>query len=338
MKLRVYQRLVFLLVLGWYVGIVSLLAQEPVELPEGVAPESEWAYGKHLEQLEEIMKGSDLSAREQQLETFMKKLHPDSKILQYYESFFSRTVAAYEKAGKTQEANALSTKMLKLFPNSTTLLSQNLRDAVQKQDHAKAIEIGERLQAIQPDKQTTLILAQSYIATNNGPKAAEYSQKALDAMGPKDGVYFAYWLASYHTGQKNGDKAVQYYEMLLKAYPQGTPSGWQAAQWTSVKGTAYTTLARAAYDKENFAEAIQNYTESLRYSPKSDLTYLSMGLSYWKLQQLEAAMEAFAKAVVLEKDYAAKAQEYLEQIYKPLNSDSLDGLDGVLAKARTALN
>jgi len=126
--------------------------------------------------------------------------------------------------------------------------------------------------------------------------------------------------------------------MLLKAYPQGTPSGWQAAQWTSVKGTAYTTLARAAYDKENFAEAIQNYTESLRYSPKSDLAYLSMGLSYWKLQQLEAAMEAFAKAVVLEKDYAAKAQEYLEQIYKPLNSDSLDGLDGVLAKARTALN
>jgi len=49
-------------------------------------------------------------------------------------------------------------------------------------------------------------------------------------------------------------------------------------------------------------------------------------------------MEAFAKAVVLGKDYAPKAQEYLEQIYKPLNGDSLDGLDGVLAKARTALN
>jgi len=126
--------------------------------------------------------------------------------------------------------------------------------------------------------------------------------------------------------------------MLLKAYPQGTPAGWKAAQWNDLQGTAYTTLARAAYDKENFAGAIQNYTESLRYSPKSDLTYLSMGLSFWKLQQLEAAMDAFAKAVVLEKDYAAKAQEYLEQIYKPLNGDSLDGLDGVLAKARSALN
>ena len=338
MKLPVYQRLVFLFVLGWCAGTLSLLAQEPVELPEGVAPESEWAYGKHLEQLEEIMTVSDLAAREQQLETFMKKLHPKSKIIQYYESFFSRTVADFEKAGKTQEANALSDKMLRLFPNSIALLSQALRAAIQKQDYAKAIEIGEQLQAIKPDKQTTVLLAQSYMATNNGPKAAEYSQKSLDAMGPKDGVYYAYWLANYHIGQKNRDKAVQYYDMLLKAYPQGTPAGWQAPQWNSVKGTAYTTLARAAYDKQNFAAAIQNYTESLRYSPKSDLTYLSMGLSYWKLQQLESAMDAFAKAAVLGKDQAAKAQEYLEQLYKPLNGDSLDGLDGVLAKARTALN
>ena len=338
MKLRMCQRFVFLFVLGWWAGTLSLSAQEPVELPEGVAPESEWAYGKHLGQLEEIMKNSDLAAREQQLETFMKKLHPQSKILQYYESFFSRTVADYEKAGKTQEANALSDKMLQLFPNSTALLTQTLRAAIQKQDYAMAIEMGERLQAIKPDQQTTILLAQSYIATDNGTKAAEYSQKALDAMGPKDGFYFAYWLATYHTGQRNVDTAVQYYNMLLKAYPQGTPAGWQAAQWNSVKGTAYATLARAASDKQNFAAAIQNYTESLRYAPKNDLTYLSMGLSYWKLQQLEPAMDAFAKAVVLGKDYAPKAQEYLEQIYKPLNGDSLDGLDGVLAKARTALN
>ena len=37
MKLRMYQRFVFLFVLGWCAGTLSLLAQEPVELPEGVA-------------------------------------------------------------------------------------------------------------------------------------------------------------------------------------------------------------------------------------------------------------------------------------------------------------
>jgi len=338
MKLGVYQRFLLLFFLVFCSQALFLAAQEPIELPEGVPPESEWAYGQHLGQVEEMMKVSDLAERERQLESFMKKLHPKSKVLQYYESFFSRTVEDYQKAGQTQEAAALTGKMLQLFPNSVSLLAQGLRDAVQKQDYGTVIELGEKLQAIKPDQQTTVLLAQTYIATNNAAKASEYSQKALQALGPKEGLYFAYWLATYHTGQRQMDKAVEYYDMVLKAYPQGTPSGWNAGQWNTIKATAYNTLARAAYDKENYSGAIQNYGESLRYSPQNDLAYLSMGLSYWKLQQLEPAMEAFAKAVVLGKDNSAKAREYLEQIYKPLNSDSLDGLDDLLAKARTELN
>jgi len=338
MKLGVYQPFLLLFFLVFCSQALFLAAQEPIELPEGVSPESEWAYGQHLGQVDEMMKVSDLGERERQLESFMKKLHPKSKILQYYESFFSRTVADYQKAGQTQEAAALTNKMLQLFPNSVSLLAQGLRDAVQKQDYAKVIELGERLQAIKPDQQTTVLLAQTYIATNNAAKASEYSLKALEALGPKEGLYFSYWLATYHTGQRQTDKAVEYYDMMLKAYPQGTPSGWNAGQWNTTKATAYNTLARAAYDKENYPGAIQNYGESLRYSPQNDLAYLSMGLSYWKLQQLESAMDVFAKAVVLGKDYSAKAREYLEQIYKPLNGDSLDGLDVILAKARTELN
>ncbi len=338
MKLGVYQRFLLLFFLVFCSQALFLAAQEPIELPEGVPPESEWAYGQHLGQVEEMMKVSDLAERERQLESFMKKLHPKSKVLQYYESFFSRTVEDYQKAGQTQEAAALTGKMLQLFPNSVSLLAQGLRDAVQKQDYGTVIELGEKLQATKPDQQTTILLAQSYIATNNAAKASEYSQKALQALGPKEGLYFAYWLATYHTGQRQMDKAVEYYDMVLKAYPQGTPSGWNAGQWNTIKATAYNTLARVAYDKENYPGAIQNYGESLRYLPQNDLAYLSMGLSYWKLQQLEPAMDAFAKAVVLGKDNSAKAREYLEQIYKPLNSDSLDGLDDMLAKARTELN
>ncbi len=338
MKLGVYQRFLFLFLIVFGSQALFIAAQDPIELPEGVPPESEWAYGQHLGQVEEMMSVSDLAARARQLESFMKKLHPDSKILQYYESFFSRTVADYQSAGQTQEATALTNTMLQLFPNSASLLTQELRAAIQAQDYAKAIDLGEKLQAIKPDQQTTVLLAQSYIAVNNAAKAAEYSQKALQALGPKEGLYFAYWLATYHTGQRQMDKAVEYYDMVLKAYPQGTPSGWNAGQWNTIKATAYNALARAAYDKEDYPGAIQNYGESLRYQPQNDLAYLSMGLSYWKLQQLEPAMDVFAKAVVLGKDYSAKAREYLEQIYKPLNSDSLDGLDAILTKARTELN
>jgi hypothetical protein len=41
--------------------------------------------------------------------------------------------------------------------------------------------------------------------------------------------------------------------------------------------------------------------------------------------------------VVLKKTLAPKAQEYLEQLYKPLHNNTLDGLDQVLAKAKSEL-
>ena len=226
MKLGVYRSFLLLFFMCFFSQALFLSAQEPIALPEGVPPESEWAYGQHLGQVEEMMNGSDLAERVRQLESFMTKLHPDSKILQYYESFFSRTVQDYQSAGQTQEATALTNKMLQLFPDSVSLLTQELRAAIQAQDYASAIELGEKLQAAKPDQQTTVLLAQSYIATNNAAKASEYSQKALEALGPKDGLYFAYWLATYNTGQRQMDKAVEYYDMVLKAYPQGTPSGW----------------------------------------------------------------------------------------------------------------
>ena len=104
MKLGVYQRFLFLFLIVFGSQALFIAAQDPIELPEGVPPESEWAYGQHLGQVEEMMSVSDLAARARQLESFMKKLHPDSKILQYYESFFSRTVDDYQSAGQTQEA------------------------------------------------------------------------------------------------------------------------------------------------------------------------------------------------------------------------------------------
>ncbi|MDA2932917.1 tetratricopeptide repeat protein [Acidobacteria bacterium AH-259-D05] len=338
MKPRRYQRFVFLFVLLWCTQTLLLWGQDPVELPEGVPPESEWAYSKHLVQVQEIMKNSDVAQRQAQLESFMNKLHPKSKILQYYESFFSQTIEDYKKAGKTDQANALSSKMIKMFPNSRALIAKELQAASQKQDHPKIIEYGEKLYATNPDKQITRILAESYIATNNAAKALEFSTKTIEAIGPKEGVYFAYWLADYYARQNNTEKVLEYYNMLLGSFPQSVPPGWNAEQWNNVKATAFTVRARDAYVKKDYPVAIANYVESLKYQPQNDSAYLSMGLSYWNLQRLDDATEAFAKAVVLGKDYSAKAREYLEQIYKPRNNDSLEGLDEVLAKAKAALN
>ena len=50
------------------------------------------------------------------------------------------------------------------------------------------------------------------------------------------------------------------------------------------------------------------------------------------------AMGAFAMASVLDRPGSPKARGYLEQIYKSRNSDSLDGIEDLLDRARQALN
>jgi hypothetical protein len=57
----------------------------------------------------------------------------------------------------------------------------------------------------------------------------------------------------------------------------------------------------------------------------------------WQNKDPEGAIEAFAKAVVLNKDLGKKAQTYLEDLYKARHGGSLDGLDQVLAKAKAGL-
>jgi tetratricopeptide (TPR) repeat protein len=144
-------------------------------------------------------------------------------------------------------------------------------------------------------------------------------------------------LAEYHTNQQDLPKAGGYYSQILKAYPSSTPEGWNAKQWGGVLASGHTVLATNAYVDKNFDLAIQHYSDSLSYAPHNDAAYLFLGLSYWKKKELDLAMDAFAKGTVLGKGNSAKAREYLEQLFKPRNNGSLDGLEDFLAAAKAAL-
>lgn len=318
-----------------YMCPLFLLAQDPMQAPEGIPPESDYMMRQHQEQIEEIMKVSNLGNRETALESFMQKLDSKSLILKYYENYFSRTVQAYTQAGNTAQAQALSQKMRKLFPNSLTTHSAVMIEAFKSQNYAKAIQSGEKINSSSPNQQTTEILALSYMATNNVDNAAKYSLKVLAGTDAKKGAQYVAFLARYYGGKRDIVNSAKYYNILLKAFPGSGPQG---LDWNSTKIAAYTTLAmKAQYVDKNYDAAIKEYLSVLKLNPKHDASHFGIGMSHWKLQQLEEAMDAFAKAVVIGQTRAAKAREYLEQIYKPRNNNSVEGLDARLEKARAAL-
>lgn len=311
------------------------LAQDPMVPPEGVTPDSDWLYGKHLEQVNAIMQEKDLAVRVQKLENFTKKLDPKTKILPYMEGFFTQTADEYKQAGKTAESDAVLAKVAQLFPNSPTLKQQAFLAAVQKQDWPKVLELGEPIYAQTPTPELTVTLAQAAIQSQNAPKALEYSQKAAEALGPEKGLYFVGWLGDYYASQKDTAKALEYYEKVLAAAPgDAPPAGWQPQQWNARKGGILLFKGDLAYAAKDCPGSIQQYTEAIKYFPQADAAYFKMGMCHWRAQELDKAEANFAKVVVMNKPASAKAREYLEQIWKPRHNNSLEGLDALLAKAK----
>ena len=328
--------LILMIACLWIPGEV-VFAQEPIEPPEGIPVESDWLYRKHYAQVQEIMQAL-LDQRQPKLENFYRKLHRMAKMRQVMVGFFGQIVKDYEAAGKSQEAKALTAKMMDLFPQLRPTPKQLLGQAYQAKNYARVIELGEKLYATKPDSTLAAMLADSYIATKNGPKALDYSQKALKALGTKEGVYFAVWLAEYYTSRQDLNNAMKHYDQLLRAFPGQVPPKWDAERWSQILATAYNLQANDAYLRSDYKSAIQRFYESLEYSPKNEQAYLFIGLAHWKEQEMVEAMGAFAMATVLDRPGSAKARGYLEQIYKSRNSDSLDGIEELLDSARQALN
>ncbi len=314
-----------------------LYGQEPFSA-EGIPAGSDFVYRKQYDQVQEIMKTPDLAQREQKLTAYYQKLQPEAKIREYMEAYFGQILEEYQKKGMTAQANALTQKMLKWFPKSDALLGQQLKTAYDGKNWSKVIEVGEKMRATAPnDVQVLAMLTQAYQSTNNNAKVLELAPKLVDALGPKKAINYVVFLGDQYRQKNDTANARKYYNMALQAYPTTPPDGWKAAQWNAVKEASYQLSATAAWNAQNWPAVIKSYQEVLKLDPQNDGAYLGMGLAYWKQQELDAAQAAFAKAVVLNKTTAAKARQYLEQLYKPRNNNSLDGLDQVLAKAKAEL-
>ncbi len=307
------------------------LAQEPYQAPEGIPPESDFVYRKHYEEVQAIMQ-LPLAERASKLEAYMKALHPKAKIHGSMEAYFRQIVEQLKSAGNTSQAEALNKKLASMFPDSDSVVSQQLQQAFQAKDYAKSIELGEKLLANNPGNKTILnILALSYIESGNEAKALQTIPKAVEALGPENAVSLIVWMADYYRSQKDMQKALSYYNQALGAVSSGSP------EYKALQSTIGTIKGTEAFKAQDFEGAVAAFKEVTSVDPKNDGAYLYLGLSYWRLQELEEAQAAFAKATVLGQGTSEKAREYLLQIYKPLNNDSEEGLDKVLDAARADL-
>jgi tetratricopeptide (TPR) repeat protein len=303
---------------------------------EKPSPTSDYQYRKDYAEVEGIQKEADPQKRADLLLAFVKE-HPQSRMIPYVSGYYNQIVATHQQAGAWPKVVSMNEAFLALVPDDKAATAALLGAYFQTQNFAKTAELGEKVYAANPDKGVAFALAKSYLQLKNIEKFTPYAEKTIAEFPIEQTYDLALPLAGVYLGKKDLDKAAEYAGKVMAAFGDKVPPGLQENAWNPSRAFGYGLMGASVFAKKDYPKAIEYYEKAAKASPQADEPYYYIGLSKWQNKDTEGAIAAFAKAVVLKKTLAPKAQEYLEQLYKPLHNNTLDGLDQVLAKAKSEL-
>jgi tetratricopeptide (TPR) repeat protein len=318
------------------IGALAIYISPAFGRQDKIDPKSDYQYRKDYAQVDGIMKEADPQKRADMLLAFVKE-HPESRMIPYVSGYYSQIVATHAQAGAWAKVVEMNEAFLKLAPEDKAATGSLVGAYFQTQNFAKAAEVGEKLYASTPDKAVAYILAKSYLQLKNMDKFLPYAEKVVSEFPMEQCYDLALPVAGVYAARKDLAKASEYAAKVMGAFGEKVPQGVPPDAWKQSRSFAYSLIGANAYEKKDYAKAIEFYEKASVAVPQADEPYYFVGMSKWRNQDLEGAITAFAKVAVLNKNFAKKAQEYLEQLYKPLHNNTLDGLDQVLAKARAEL-
>jgi tetratricopeptide (TPR) repeat protein len=106
---------------------------------------------------------------------------------------------------------------------------------------------------------------------------------------------------------------------------------------STVYATSYAAIGASAYQSNNYAEAITNLDNAVKYYRRNETAYYFLGMAYWQQNKLQPAMLNFAKAYVIKGSTSAAAKKYLDQLWGSSHRNSLAGMDQVIQRAQQEL-
>jgi tetratricopeptide (TPR) repeat protein len=328
---------------------------------EGVSPLSDYMYKRDFARYEEIKKEANVQKRCDLLLAFTKE-RAISRMLLYAAGDYQQACITPEVDKKNwPKVISMEEGLLALLPSeqkvksadipvgvdeylkgqlqpSVLAIHTRLFEAYQGSNNLpKAAETGEKLYALTGNAQMVPFLADIYLKMQNFDKYLSYGEKML-ASTPIDKSYgTALQMADVYIKKQQTNKAVELLAKVMSVYADKVPPGVQEASWNATRALYYEVIASEAYSKKDYNKAMQLYGKLAQFAPQRDDAYYFIGMCKWQNKDQLGAIESFAKCVVMNKQYAAKARTYLEQLYKAEHSDSLDGLDQELEKAKSSL-
>jgi tetratricopeptide (TPR) repeat protein len=308
---------------------------------QGALGEEEAGYTEEeYEAYEKATKEPDLDKRLELLDGYVAK-YPQSKLMSYITTAYENLMGEYANGEKWDKLLPLAEKWLKTHPDNELTMKYAAAAAQKLGNSQKFLDYALKLYDKTPDASLAYEISQAYDNLKDQAKYLEWTEKLFSYPEFNGEFQLRMLFVDKYLKSKQSAKAADYANKALASLAEAKrPDNVSAADWNkrlrSVRRACYFTKGVNDYEKQNYQAAIKEFHEALTAEKFAD-AYFYTGYCYWKLDQIDEAIDSFAKANVLGGDLAAQAKIQLETLYKGLHNNTTIGIDKVYNRAKQEL-
>ena len=307
--------------------------------PKPAAQEPEPEYSEEeFDAYEKATQEKDLDKRATMLLAFIQKF-PKSKLTDpYIVPAYQTLLYEYSKNQKYDKLEPAAEQWLKIHPDDLQTIGF-IAEAAQNLGHdQKYLEYAEKIYGVKPSGSLAYHIGLSFKKVGNQAKHLEWTEK-LFSYPEFDGEYgIRYSLMQKYVDEKSYPKAAEYAQLTLKSVELAKkPDATSEDQWrkdlTSVRRACYYVIGLNDYEGSKYKEAIKALQQAIK-AEKFGEGYYYIGMSQWKLKEIEEAMISFARAELQGGPTAAQAKDHVEELYKGIHNNTTIGIDKIYRKAK----
>ncbi len=328
---------------AWGFGQAPAQPKQQKPAPAATAPGGQEQDTEYTEEefdaYEKADKEPDLDKKAQLLNAFIEK-YPKSKLMPYIDRSYQTLMYEYNKNQNWAKLQPLAENWLKTHPDDLQAVDYAAASAYNLGQWQKFIDYGLKIYAAKPTKEYCYFLAQSYKKLGNEPKYLEWTEKSFQYFPDNPAIRMEF--VDKYAKEKNFAKAAEYAQLALKSLEQAKkPDAMPDAEWQKyvrdTKKSCHFLIGINSYEKERYPQAIQQLESALQSDKRFGPAYYYIGLSQWKLNKVDDAIDSFCKASLLKGDTQNQAKEHMEKLYKGLHNNTTIGIDKVYKRAETEL-
>ncbi|MBM3791074.1 MAG: hypothetical protein FJW35_12105 [Acidobacteria bacterium] len=316
--------------------------QKPRQNPPPTVQEEQPEYTEEeYDAYDKAVNEPDLAKRADLLIAFMDK-YPKSKLQSYIVSAYENL--SYEFQSKQQWENLISLceRWTKIAPDDLRTIAYIAEAASKAGNSQKYLEYALQIFAVKPSAESALDITQTYKKIGDEAKHLEWKHKLFGYPEYAGDFMLRFDFVQKYAAEKNLSKAAEYAQLTLKSLDVAKkPEALAEADWKkhtrTVRRNCHWFIAMNHYEDKQYKQVIRALEEALK-AEIFDGAFYYIGMSQWKLDQIEEAQVSFAAAELLKGEFESQAKEHMESLYRALHNNTLIGVDKVYRKAQARLD